>query len=105
MYELHNYANDATACGDIAGSLYNNGYCAMDLENETCPNKGPVVLTEFGFNQGGGADSVYAQCIRETITGQPGGPGGWMQWVLAGSYYIREGIQDYEETWGESLAR
>jgi hypothetical protein len=24
-----------------------------------------------------------------------------MQWALGGSYYIRSGIQDYEETWGK----
>jgi len=35
------------------------------------------------------------------VTEQPGGPGGWMQWALAGSYYIRSGIQDFEEPWGE----
>jgi hypothetical protein len=25
---------------------------------------------------------------------------GWMVWVVSGSYYIRSGTQDYEETWG-----
>jgi hypothetical protein len=25
---------------------------------------------------------------------------GWMVWVLAGSYYIRSGTQDYDETYG-----
>jgi hypothetical protein len=24
-----------------------------------------------------------------------------MQWALGGSYYIRSGVQDYEETWGK----
>ncbi len=28
------------------------------------------------------------------------GKAGWMIWVLAGSYYIRSGTQDYEEGWG-----
>ena len=101
VYEIHNYDNDATSCADdIEAPLYENAYCAMNLTDDACPNHGPVVMTEFGCDMSDGADSVYAQCIRSTVTGQPGGPGGWMQWVLSGSYYIREGIQDYEETWG-----
>ncbi|CZT17384.1 uncharacterized protein RCC_03218 [Ramularia collo-cygni] len=61
----------------------------------------PVVLAEFGFDQTDGSyDGVYAKCIKSFITGQPGGPGGWMQWVISGSYYIREDSQDYEEKWG-----
>ena len=26
-----------------------------------------------------------------------------MTWVMAGSYYIREGVQDSDETWGKAL--
>lgn len=101
VYEIHNYNNEATDCeSDITSGLYSNAYCAMNLDDDSCPNHGPVVMTEFGFDQTEGADNVYAQCIKSTVTEQPGGPGGWMQWELGGSYYIREGIQDYEETWG-----
>lgn len=107
VYELHNYANGAASCADdIAGPLYASGFCAMNLSDAACPNHGPVVLTEFGFDAlSDGGSSVYAECIRSTLEGQPGGPGGWMQWELGGSYYIREGIQDYEETWGMFLPR
>jgi hypothetical protein len=28
-----------------------------------------------------------------------------MQWALAGSYYIRSGIQDFKEPWGELTGR
>jgi hypothetical protein len=103
VYEIHNYQNSATDCAtDIQPGLYNNAYCAMNMSDTSCPNHGPVVMTEFGFDMTDGSDEgVYAQCIKSTVTHQPGGPGGWMQWVLAGSYYIRSGIQDYEETWGQ----
>ena len=102
VFELHNYQNDATSCDDITSNLYKNGYGAMNTDDSAFPNHAPVVMTEFGYEQANGGDqSVYAQCIKSFVTGQPGGPGGWMQWALSGSYYIREGIQDYDETWGK----
>ncbi|KAI5255667.1 putative endoglucanase E1 [Aureobasidium subglaciale] len=99
VWELHNYANSATNCNDIKGGLRNQGYNAME-GSASAVNKAPVVLTEFGFDQNTGSSSVYAQCIKEYLTTLPGGPGGWMQWVISGSYYIREGAQDKDETWG-----
>ncbi|KAH0336524.1 glycosyl hydrolase family 5 protein-like protein/cellulase, partial [Aureobasidium melanogenum] len=99
VWELHNYANSATNCGDIEGSLRNQGYNAMEGDSSAV-NIAPVVLTEFGFDQTSGSESVYAQCIKKYLTSLPGGPGGWMQWVISGSYYIREGGQDKDETWG-----
>jgi hypothetical protein len=102
VYEIHNYQNSASSCDDIRPGLYNNAYCAMNLSDPACPNHGPTVLTEFGFDQTDGSyTKPYAQCISSVVTEQPGGPGGWMQWALGGSYYIRSGIQDYEETWGK----
>jgi hypothetical protein len=100
-YEIHNYQNSAGSCDDIRPGIYENAYCAMNLTDPACPNHGPIVLTEFGFDQtDGSSERPYAQCLSEIVTGQPGGPGGWMQWALAGSYYIRSGIQDFEEPWG-----
>jgi hypothetical protein len=59
----------------------------------------PVVLTEFGFAQDQSTwQSVYASCIREWIPEQQAG---WMVWTISGSYYIREGTQDSDDTWGE----
>jgi len=98
VFELHNYSNDAKDCKGLQNSMYSNGYNAMD----TAKNIAPVVLTEFGFQQNRTqTNGVYAQCHKEYLLKQPGGPGGWMQWVLAGSYYIRSGTQDYEESWGK----
>jgi hypothetical protein len=101
-YEIHNYQNSAGSCDDIRPGIYKNAYCAMNLTDPACPNHGPTVLTEFGFDQTDGSyTKPYAQCLSEIVTEQPGGPGGWMQWALAGSYYIRSGIQDFEEPWGK----
>jgi hypothetical protein len=42
--------------------------------------------------------SVYSICLKDYL-GQING--GWMVWVLAGSYYIREGVVNSDETWGK----
>jgi len=95
VLELHNYQNSATNCGDIEGGLWNAGFRATW---PTAVNKMPVILTEFGFNQADNSYSgVYASCLRKLM---PQWQSGWMVWVNAGSYYIRSGTQDYEETWG-----
>lgn len=102
VFEIHNYDNSAGSCSDITPGLYEYGYGAMNISDTKYPNKAPVVMTEFGFDQTDGSyNSAYAQCIKSYLTGQPGGPGGWMQWVIAGSYYIRTGTQDFDETWGK----
>lgn len=103
VFELHNYDNSATGCDEITSALYDQGYDAMDA-NATAANVAPVVLTEFGFQQDNATYLMpYAQCIKEYLTGLPGGPGGWMQWVISGSYYIRTGTQDQDESWGTLL--
>ncbi|KAF1960616.1 glycosyl hydrolase family 5 protein-like protein/cellulase, partial [Byssothecium circinans] len=95
VLELHNYQNSATNCGDIESGLWNNGFKAT---GEKPVNKMPVVLTEFGFSQAGSDyNGVYATCIKKLM---PQWKTGWTVWVLSGSYYIRSGTQDYEETWG-----
>ena len=102
VFEIHNYMNYAAACSDIEPGLYSSAYAAMNVTDTTYPNKAPVVMTEFGFAQEDGSDAgAYAQCLKSYVTSQPGGPGGWMQGVLAGSYYIRTGSQDNDETWGK----
>ncbi|PIB02826.1 hypothetical protein CB0940_11967 [Cercospora beticola] len=101
VYEIHNYQNSATNCNQIQPGLYNNAYCAMNTADTSCPNHGPVVMSEFGFDQtDGSSGGAYAQCIKSVVTNQPGGPAGWMMWTLSGSYYIRSGTQDYEDSWG-----
>lgn len=101
VYEVHNYQNSAESCDDMRPGLYDDAYCAMNLSDPACPNHGPTVMTEFGFDQTDGSYTrPYAQCIKSVVTEQPGGPGGWIQWALGGSYYTRQGTQDFEETWG-----
>jgi hypothetical protein len=95
VLELHNYQNSEGNCGNIEGGLWNNGFRATGGD---VVNKMPVVLTEFGFSQtGNDYTSTYATCIKKLM---PQWKTGWTVWVLAGSYYIRSGTQDFEEAWG-----
>ncbi|KAH9868999.1 hypothetical protein J1614_008076 [Plenodomus biglobosus] len=95
VLELHNYQNSATNCGDMEGGLWNNGFRATW---PTAVNRMPVLLTEFGFSQADNSYSgVYSTCLKKLM---PQWKSGWMVWALGGSYYIRSGTQDYEETWG-----
>lgn len=116
VFELHNYNNGYEGdCGSFGSGLYNNGYDAMDTSSTT--NVAPVVMTEFGFPQDDSTyQSPYPDCIKQYLTSIKGG---WMQWVglsipallllqtlanrhqvISGSYYTRQGTQDYDETWG-----
>lgn len=99
VFELHNYDNDETNCSALESSLYDGGFNAVDTSSSTtAKNIAPVVLTEFGFLQNATTfEGVYSQCLKDFVTEKKVG---WMQWVLAGSYYIRSGEQDFDETWG-----
>lgn len=95
VLELHNYQNSATDCKAMEDGLWNQGFKAHGTKPV---NKMPVVLTEFGFSQTDNSyNSVYATCLRKII---PAWDAGWTVWVIAGSYYIRSGTQDFEEAWG-----
>lgn len=98
VIELHNYETGATSCSAVQGSLYNGGAQAMNPDESTTVNVFPVLITEFGFLQEDNTyQSVYATCLAEWV---PSNTAGWMNWVVVGSYYVRSGIQDYDETWG-----
>ena len=95
VIELHNYANSATSCASLQSDLLKNGFDALDAGSK---NPFPVMMTEFGFQMDASTwKGVYASCLQSFL---PARKAGWMIWVLAGSYYIRSGKQDYDESWG-----
>jgi hypothetical protein len=99
VLELHNYDNSVTSCDSQEPYLYQLGFDALNSTDPMVVNVMPVVLTEFGYPQdASGVNSIYATCLKSYLPSQQAG---WMVWVLAGSYYVRSGIQDYDETWGE----
>ncbi|KAK3312888.1 glycoside hydrolase family 5 protein [Apodospora peruviana] len=95
VLELHNYENSASNCNSLQSNLRNNGFEAMSA---SAVNKFPVMLTEFGFQMDASEwKKVYATCLASFVAKEKAG---WFIWVVAGSYYIRSGIQDYDEGWG-----
>ncbi|TVY83914.1 Endoglucanase E1 [Lachnellula suecica] len=98
VLEIHNYQNSATSCSSITSGLYTDGFNALDTTNSAIKNVFPVVMTEFGYDQTDTSyTGVYATCLRSYLPAQKAG---WMLWALGGSYYIRSGTQDFDETWG-----
>ncbi|ESZ94649.1 hypothetical protein SBOR_4958 [Sclerotinia borealis F-4128] len=95
VLELHNYASSTSNCASLKSSLQSHGYNAL---NSGVVNQMPVVMTEWGHSQTK-ADyaSVYSTCLKSYLSAVKGG---WMVWVLSGSYYVREGVQDSDENWG-----
>jgi hypothetical protein len=95
VLELHNYENSATSCSGLQSDLVGDGFSTLTA---TSGNVFPMVVTEWGHDQTDGSYSgVYASCLHSYLPAQHVG---WTIWVLAGSYYIRSGTQDYDETWG-----
>ncbi|KAI0379484.1 glycoside hydrolase family 5 protein [Hypomontagnella monticulosa] len=98
VIEIHNYQNSANNCNSLKSSLYNSGFQALHADDAKAVNVFPVLLTEFGFDMTGSAwQGTYATCIGQYLAEQKAG---WFIWVVSGSYYIRSGRQDFEETWG-----
>ncbi|OTA90951.1 glycoside hydrolase family 5 protein [Hypoxylon sp. CO27-5] len=98
VLEIHNYQNSASNCDSLKSSLYNSGFQALHADDSKTVNVFPVLLTEFGFDMTGNAwQGTYATCIASYLAEQKAG---WFIWVVSGSYYIRSGTQDFEETWG-----
>jgi hypothetical protein len=95
VLELHNYENSIGNCNTLQNNLYRNGFQAL---TSSATNKFPVMMTEFGFQMDDRTwRGVYASCLASYLPAQKAG---WFIWVLSGSYYIRSGTQDFEESWG-----
>jgi hypothetical protein len=97
VLEIHNYANllHSTAednCRALEDSLNRKGLTS----SSSAFHNYPIILSEFGFDQLNW-NGTFASCIEGLI---PSRGVGWMIWSLAGSYYIREGDQDHDDTWG-----
>ncbi|KAI6283719.1 hypothetical protein MCOR28_004800 [Pyricularia oryzae] len=95
VVELHNYENSQGDCTNLQNNLYHNGFQALTDPSVTTF---PVMLTEYGFNMMDNSwQSVYATCIAQYMPAQKAS---FFIWVVAGSYYTRQGTQDFEESWG-----
>ncbi|KAI0475389.1 glycoside hydrolase superfamily [Xylariaceae sp. FL0804] len=97
VLELHSYANilgaSPTNCSQTEYDLDQAGFDTLDNATNTFP----LVVTEFGFEQDNNlTQQPYADCLLSYFPQQKAG---WMIWELGGSYYVRQGTQDYDESW------
>lgn len=100
VLELHDYSWDQTIfnCAEFDAQLNHDGFYVLNASASDVQNRLPVVMTEFGFAPGT-YNSLYAQCLKQFLMSQHIG---WTMWDISGSYYTREGIQNYDEKWGKS---
>lgn len=108
VWEFHAYAFTVTFRLDLGScAVRRDAYGLFDgfLLEQGRDFTAPLFLSEFGVDMtgGGGADglsdgdSSYLACLVEYMTGNDAE---WAVWALQGTYYIRNGKTDYDETWG-----
>ncbi|KAJ3545586.1 hypothetical protein NM208_g2440 [Fusarium decemcellulare] len=100
VLEIHNYENKITSCASLRNNLYRKGFQAMNESDPGTVNAFPVMLTEFGHSMQG-ADyttaQTYMSCLSEYL---PEVKASWFIWVIVGRYYTRQGIQEFDDSWG-----
>jgi len=105
VWEFHTYSWSYYFMGSmcpLVSNLY--GYFAGFLLHQNQPYTGPLWLSEFGVGQTGGPNSGlsdrdygHLKCIVEYMSSNDAD---WAYWALQGSYYIREGHLDSDESYG-----
>lgn len=99
VWEFHSYQwsnADTDDCSKYTTDLGNSvGYLLTPGKAYT----GPLWLSEFGFAQldTSSAESAYWSCLRSYLENDDGD---WAYWALQGSYYIRQGAVDADESYG-----
>ncbi|KKA28137.1 hypothetical protein TD95_000974 [Thielaviopsis punctulata] len=105
VWEAHDYSFTSST-PDIFGSCgiqkmeYGALYGFVLVQDRKCT--GPLFVSEFGVDFGkegtiSDADQRYLSCLVEYLEENDAD---WALWTLQGSYYVRDGEIDREETWG-----
>ena len=101
VFEMHEYDEGiSSSCSAYESILLSFGADAT-TKTGTGANRAPLVITEWGHDEtdaSGAYNSSYSTCLTQFMVDRQFG---WMLWVLAGSYYIRSGVQDSDESYGE----
>ncbi|KAK0711553.1 glycoside hydrolase family 5 protein [Lasiosphaeris hirsuta] len=102
VWEMHAYSftvtfPDAFQSCDVVKAQYGlwNGF----VLEQNKPWTGPMILSEFGWGQTATSDkdARYISCLASYMQNNDAD---WAVWVLGGSYYVREGVVDYDEGYG-----
>ncbi|KAL2018929.1 hypothetical protein VTK56DRAFT_10296 [Thermocarpiscus australiensis] len=107
VWEMHAYSFTVTFpdplenC-DLVKAQY-GAFAGFVLEQGR-PYTGPLVLSEFGVGMTGGEfdglneqDNRYLSCL---VSYMQSNDADWAVWAVQGSYYVRDGVVDYDEGWG-----
>lgn len=108
VWEFHAYSFTVTFQLDLGNCALEkaeygkfDGYVLSQGERYTAP----LILSEFGVAMTGGSkagglsddDYDYLTCLVGYMTNNDAE---WALWAIQGSYYLRNGAVDYNETWG-----
>lgn len=103
MLEIHEYdENISGSCTIYKGILDTFGFDVVKKTGGNSP--APLVVSEWGRSMddaSGEWKGGYATCLAGFIVERSLG---WMVWVLAGSYYTRQGERDKDESYGMSCS-
>lgn len=101
VFEMHEYDENISGICPIYETILDSFGADATTKTGTGSNRAPLVISEWGHDEtdaSGAYKSSYSTCLSRFMVDREFG---WMLWVVAGSYYIREGVQDYDETYGE----
>ncbi|KAK7704204.1 hypothetical protein SLS57_010587 [Botryosphaeria dothidea] len=98
VWEFHNY-QWSWSYSDCADHQTKLGQKTGFLLGENQDYTGPLWLSEFGWNLDtpSAAEIDYYTCLVQYMQGNDAD---WAFWALQGSYYIRDGETNFEETFG-----
>ncbi|KAF4984324.1 hypothetical protein FZEAL_475 [Fusarium zealandicum] len=98
VLEIHNYERNIGSCASLKNNLYTKGFQGMNASDPDTKEIFPVQLTEFGHPMNDKSwQDPYSTCLSTYL---PEIKAGWFIWVIVGSYYARQGVQDSDEVWG-----
>jgi hypothetical protein len=101
VFEMHEYDEGISDSCPIYETILESFGADATTKTGTGSNRAPLVISEWGHDETDASDawqSAYSECLTQFMVERQLG---WMMWVLAGSYYIRSGVQDYDETYGK----
>ncbi|KAF9869951.1 endo-beta-1 [Colletotrichum karsti] len=105
VFELHQYDSDLLRLYIVGDQgSFNETFDVLGGNTTTASlpgsNKAPLVISEWGHDQTD-KSGVYKQEFHKFLFDYMIGRSlHWMVWTIGGSYYVREGKADYDETWG-----
>ncbi|SPO00561.1 uncharacterized protein DNG_03309 [Cephalotrichum gorgonifer] len=106
VWETHEYPFTVTTpdVGNCEVTKANYGLLYGFVLEQGKGYTGPLWLSEFGVNMQGGpnaglsdGDFAYLTCL---VSYMDNNDADWALWAIQGSYYVRDGVVDKDETWG-----